>query len=162
MSTKEKGFVNDLDIDNGAVTITYRNDGEDIASLTFAIRQIEESPIYMQFKLQAIATLLSARRSQYSGVEKLELMQETWQDWINGTWSPERQGGVRVLSADVEAVMAVTGQGAEAARASWKAINSEQQANLMAQPKFAEAKAKVLASRKADDGETLDLAEFIS
>lgn len=161
MSEKEKGFVNAFDIDNGLVTITYRNGGQDIASESFDIQKIKDSPIFNQFLCQAVATLLSARRSQWSGVEKLELMVETYQDWEVGTWAPERQGGVRVISADIEAVAVVTGQGIEAARASWKALSSAQQVELMTTEKFAEALEKVRASRKVSE-DSLDLSTFIS
>lgn len=158
-SKKEVAFKPLILADDGILKVQRFVKGEVAQTATFYISDLEESPVWNHWKLQALFTTLSARVSQDAPEDKLERMTEHFQRWVNGEWSAPRKGGLRTIRVEVEALAQVKGVTVQAAQAAWTKLADEDKARLAAHPKMVEAIAAIQAAREAAD--ELDLDDMI-
>lgn len=162
MSEKQRksGFIPQIDADAGILRVDLLKDGEIIGSESFDIKDLEGSPVYKHWQLQALFTTLSARVSQLAGLEKLAGMRFTHDLWCEGEWAPPRKGGPRTIPIEIEAVAKVAECTIEEARSYWKALDSSQQKAHLESPELAQAIEEIREAR--DSAEEVDLTEFFS
>ena len=159
MSEVKARFKPTYEIEDGILTVDYVVGEETQARQVFDINDFYESQVYNQWLLQALFTTLSARASQYKGLEKMDYMQLTYDTWLAGEWSPERKGGVRTIRIEVEALAQVKACPIPTAGKAWKALSPAQQEQLVKHPSMVAAIAEVAASRESE--EALDLQDML-
>ena len=157
MSEKVKaGFKPKYSDDDGLLTVEYWDAGEIIRSVSFQVEDLVDSAIYKHWLLQGLFTTLSARASQYKGTSKLDFMSMTFDLWCEGTWSPERKGGIRTVSVEVEALSRIKAATIPDASRAYKALSSEQQVTLLAHPKMVAMVTAIKAERETETDLSLE------
>jgi hypothetical protein len=151
MSEKVKaGFKPKYSDDDGLLTVEYWDAGEIVSTVSFQVEDLAESAIYKHWLLQGLFTTLSARASTYKGTSKLDYMSMTFDLWCEGTWSPERKGGIRTVSVEVEALARVKAASIPDASRAYKALSAEKQAALLKHPSMVAMIATLRTEREAE------------
>lgn len=159
MSKKRDGFSIACDADNLITQVTLIENGEAIASEQFDVREMMESPVWYLYLVKSVWPLVGARKSQESGLEKLQGARETWDLWVAGEWAAPKQTVVRTLAARVEAIMKVAKCDSKTAKASLNALTEAEQDELFVDGTvYAAALKEVEATRK--EAEVIDLTAF--
>ena len=162
MSKKVTGMSVKCEADDGTAEVIYKSNGEVIDTQIFQIQDILDSAIAKQYLVKSIMPMLSARNSGLKGLDKLDAMRATWELWtVRQEWAEDRQGGIRTVSVEVEAIARFTGQSIANAAKSWKAASDEVKAAILLKPEVAEQVEKVKAERATQD-DSLDLTSLIT
>lgn len=107
-----------------------------------------------------IAKLGMDRASQFDGLDKLDKIQQVYDDLCEGVWERESKRGSVIVAAWIEALAEVKGATIPEIQASLKGYTDEQKDKIKANPAVV-AKTQEVVNRRAGAGSTVSLDSLL-
>lgn len=145
-------------------TMSYEFDGTvltisdgDTTLRTFDFANLPEE-LDEKFLLLGRKTKLAnfAASAKSEGRDRLDMIDDGWQQLLDGVWEKEREGGGPTVSAEVEALAKIKGKPVAAIQKALREYDKETRAKILANPKVAEEAKRIKAAREASVTVELD------
>jgi hypothetical protein len=98
-----------------------------------------------------------AASAKAEGKDRIEMIEEGWQQLLAGTWESERAGGGPTVSAEIEALAKIKRTTVGAIQKALKAFDKEKRAKILSNP---QVKAEAEKIKEARAAATVDLGDM--
>lgn len=137
--------------------LTISDGDKTLATYDFANLPEELDEKFLQLgRKTKLANFAASAKSE--GRERLDMIEEGWQQLVDGVWEKEREGGGPTVSAEVEALAKIKGKPVAAIQKALREYDKETRAKILANPQVVAEAKRIKAAREASV--TVDLGDM--